>query len=231
MTTWRIRAASPRSHVGSSPSATHVELDSLRARAGEQHRAALGDRLAQREVAEHELDLAGLHLRVVEDVVDDQQQPLAGRAHDLRVLALLARRAAVSSSRPVIPITPLSGVRSSWLTVATNIDLRSMRRPPGRARARWPRRLSRHVAERDHQAHRDRDDARRRRAAARAGWCAGSGRRSARRAPSRLSATGVTMLARALAARPGERRPAPTPAQPIRTSASGQTMSSRPPAS
>ena len=65
----------------------------------------------------------------------------------------------VSSSSPVMPITPFSGVRSSWLTVATNIDLAfeastawsrasalASRGPPG-------------FAEREHQPHDDGDDA------------------------------------------------------------------------
>ena len=103
ITTWRSRAASPRSHAGSSGSTTHVELEALVAGRHEQRRAALGDRLAQREVGRLELDLAGLHLRVVEDVVDHQQQALAGGADDLRVFALLrasARcRAAARSCR------------------------------------------------------------------------------------------------------------------------------------
>ena len=37
------------------------------------------------------------------------------------VLALLAGQR-VSPSRPSIPMTPLSGVRSSWLMLATNSD-------------------------------------------------------------------------------------------------------------
>ena len=41
-------------------------------------------------------------------------------ANRLRVVALLAVDSGVSSSRPVMPITPLSGVRISWLMFARN---------------------------------------------------------------------------------------------------------------
>ena len=39
-----------------------------------------------------------------------------------RVVALLARRASVSSSSSVMPMTPFIGVRISWLMLARNSD-------------------------------------------------------------------------------------------------------------
>ena len=202
MTTWRRRAASPRSQPGSSPSAATSSSMPFARATGEQHRAALGDRLAQREVGRRELDLAGLDLRVVEDVVDDQQQPLAGGAHDLRVLALLRVERRVEQQ----PGHADHAVERRAQLVADGRDEHRLRvRGLDRlvARERVARRGASQVAEREHQPHGDGDARSRRPAARRAGWCGGSGRRSGPRAPSRLSATGATMPA---SARPATRR-------------------------
>jgi hypothetical protein len=64
-----------------------------------------------------ELQLAGLDLREVEDVVDDRRAATRRSADRLGELALLGS-SGVSSSRPVMPITPFIGVRISWLMLA-----------------------------------------------------------------------------------------------------------------
>ena len=89
-----------------------------------------------------ELELARLDLREVEDVVDDRQQRLAGGAERLGVVALLARRARVSSSSSVIPITPF--MRRADLVAHVGQELRldprgatARRTPAGARRRRW----------------------------------------------------------------------------------------------
>ena len=89
------------------------------ARGGDQVQRRL-DAFAQVERLALEVELAGLDLREVEDVVDDRQQRVAARADGLGEVALLARSSRVSSSRPVMPMTPFIGVRISWLMVARN---------------------------------------------------------------------------------------------------------------
>jgi hypothetical protein len=74
-------------------------------RPGQQRRDLL-DRDAEVEVLGVQVELAGLDLGEVEDVVDDGEQGV--------------RRGLDSSS--VMPITPLIGVRISWLMLATNSD-------------------------------------------------------------------------------------------------------------
>ncbi len=53
------------------------------------------DRFPDAEVGRVELELAGLHLGEVEDVVDDRHQRLAGATHGLRESLLLRRQAGV----------------------------------------------------------------------------------------------------------------------------------------
>ena len=69
-----------------------------------------------------ELELAGLDLGEVEDVVDDGQQRLARAARRSARTRAARRRARSSSSSSVMPITPFSGVRISWLMLARNSD-------------------------------------------------------------------------------------------------------------
>jgi hypothetical protein len=52
-------------------------------------------------------------------VVENHEQPGAGRPDGLETVALLLRRFP-SSMRSVIPITPFKGVRISWLITARN---------------------------------------------------------------------------------------------------------------
>jgi hypothetical protein len=66
-----------------------------------------------------DLELAGLDLREVENVVDDRQQMLAGLIDgvgEARCCAL----SAVWRSSSVMPRMPFIGVRISWLIVARN---------------------------------------------------------------------------------------------------------------
>ena len=67
-----------------------------------------------------EVQLAGLDLREVEDVVDDGQQRVAAGADRLGELALLIGRARCRAAGSVMPITPFIGVRISWLMLARN---------------------------------------------------------------------------------------------------------------
>ena len=69
-----------------------------------------------------ELELAGLDLREVQDVLDDApaaRRPMRGPR---RAYSRCSPSRSVSSSRPVMPITPFIGVRISWLMFATNSD-------------------------------------------------------------------------------------------------------------
>ena len=118
------------------------QLEALRVRRSASRSQTPSTSLAQVEVDALELELAGLDLREVEDVVDDRQQRLARAADRLGVLALLRRRARVSSRSSVMPITPFIGVRISWLMLARNSTSsatpRAPRRGPARAPARRP---------------------------------------------------------------------------------------------
>ena len=115
-----VAAHAPSGRPGSSRPAARGPWRTPPARAGRRPPRPAWRRSKSIDV---ELDLAGLELGEVQDVVDDVQQRLAGAADALGVLALLRRRASVSSSRPVSPITPFIGVRISWLIVARNSDL------------------------------------------------------------------------------------------------------------
>ena len=61
------------------------ELDAVLARLQRQQIAAIDQRRARRERLRRDLEIAGLHLRHVEDAVDDRQQMLAGIVDQLRV--------------------------------------------------------------------------------------------------------------------------------------------------
>ncbi len=63
---------------------------------------------------------AAFYLVVVEDVVDQREQPVAQQACTVEEMLVLLVRGSVSSASVVIPMMPLSGVRSSWLMLARN---------------------------------------------------------------------------------------------------------------
>ena len=101
-----------------------------------EHLAGVLDGLAQVEVVMVELELAGLDLREVEDVVDDVEQRLAGvGARSARTRAAAGARS-VPSSSSVMPITPFIGVRISWLMLARNSDF-EREASTASASARW----------------------------------------------------------------------------------------------
>ena len=77
------------------------------------------DQLAEIERDRFQLELAGFDFREVEDVADQVQQRLAGRLGDLGELSLFVVEL-VCSNREHMPITPLSGVRSSCDMLARN---------------------------------------------------------------------------------------------------------------
>ena len=62
----RVAAQPRRQHVVD----VHGELDAFASGLGEKDRGRVADGLAQREVARGEVDRAGLHFGVVEDVAD-----------------------------------------------------------------------------------------------------------------------------------------------------------------
>ena len=76
--------------------------------------------LTQVERLAFEVELAGLDLRVVEDVVDHVQQRVAARAGRPRRTRRCSPVSSVPSRRSVIPITAFIGVLISWLIVARN---------------------------------------------------------------------------------------------------------------
>ncbi len=82
----------------------------------------LGDDLAGVERRLEERELVRLDARENEDVVDQREQRSArpGEIVDELALALGERR---RGQQEDMPITPLSGVRISWLIVARNCDL------------------------------------------------------------------------------------------------------------
>ena len=93
VSTWRSRAESPRTSAGTLGTIASRELEALLVRPRGEHPAGPLDRLAQVEVGRLELELAGLDLREVEDVVDDRQQRLAGGARSPRRTRAARRRA------------------------------------------------------------------------------------------------------------------------------------------
>ena len=75
--------------------------------------------IAQVELDLLEVELAGLDLGEVQDVVDDCQERVRRSPDGLGVLALLVGQVGLEQ-RPVMPITPFMGVRISWLMLARN---------------------------------------------------------------------------------------------------------------
>ena len=61
------------------------EIDAVLARLQRQQIAAIEQRRARRERLRRNLEIAGFHLRHVEDAVDDRQQMLAGIVDQLRI--------------------------------------------------------------------------------------------------------------------------------------------------
>ena len=66
-----------------------------------------------------EIELAGLDLGEVENVVDHRQQRVGRRLDQVQVFALFAVRS-VSRASSVMPMMPFIGVRISWLMLARN---------------------------------------------------------------------------------------------------------------
>ena len=89
VSTWRSRPSSPLTHCGTSSEICTSSSRPALVRAPGQQVARVADRLAHVEVRRVQVQLAGLDLREVEDVVDDRQQRAAGAAHRLGERALL----------------------------------------------------------------------------------------------------------------------------------------------
>ena len=83
--------------------------------------------VVERDRGERKVELAGLDLREIEQVVDERDQVPAGRVDVLQVLRGSARcrsaRSAPPSSPRRKPMMALSGVRISWLIFARKSDL------------------------------------------------------------------------------------------------------------
>ena len=73
----------------------------------------------QIEIDRFDLDFAGFDLGKIEDVIDDVEQRVGGFGREIGV-ALRASVMSVARSRSIMPTTPLSGVRISWLMRARN---------------------------------------------------------------------------------------------------------------
>ena len=119
--TWRMRSPSPTGARARRRRPSQVSARPLRLRlhAPARGRVAVGD-VARVERQPAEVELAGLDLREVEDVVDHVQQRLGRAADRLDVLRAARRRGRCPSSSSVMPSTPFIGVRISWLMLATN---------------------------------------------------------------------------------------------------------------
>ena len=122
VSTWASRVGSPASTSGTSGWQETISSRPLARAASAEHARDLVEDRPHLEVEPLELELAGLDLREVEDVVDDAEQGAAGDLDARRRAAAGRRRARLRSSRSLRPITPLSGVRISWLIVARNSD-------------------------------------------------------------------------------------------------------------
>ena len=83
-----MRRSSPET-ICTSGSISSGERDAVLARPFAHHHDAPLDRLAQRERRHLQLDLARLHLRQVEHVIDQREEVVAGGADVLDVLPLL----------------------------------------------------------------------------------------------------------------------------------------------
>ena len=105
--------------AGRPRSTRYAELEPLLRRARATRSSAASTQSPEVERLALELELPGLDLGEVEDVVDDVQEGVAAPADDLGELALLGV-SAVSSSSPVMPITAFIGVRISWLMLPRN---------------------------------------------------------------------------------------------------------------
>ena len=119
--TWRSRPGRRARAAGTSGSTRQASSSPLAC-------APLGQQLARRPRPRSrrsksialELELAGLDLREVEDVVDDRRAAPRRTCAPSRRTRAARGSASVSSSSPVMPITPFIGVRISWLMVARN---------------------------------------------------------------------------------------------------------------
>ena len=98
------------------------ELEPLPVRARRQRPQRLAERCAQAEVGGIELELAGLDLREVEEVVDDAEQAPPADSTILRSCRWSSPRL-VSRTSSVRPRMAFIGVRISWLTLARNSSL------------------------------------------------------------------------------------------------------------
>ena len=118
---WRSRPGSPTQAVGHvrrrcgrpapAPSVRPGRPGPARCRPGVSRRSkAIG----------FQLELAGLDLGEVEDVVDQPQQRLGRLLDHVQVLALLRASARCPAASSVMPMMPFIGVRISWLMLARN---------------------------------------------------------------------------------------------------------------
>ena len=128
MRTWRSRVGSPTTAAGTSG------VDARRRARGPSRRRAwptsssapLDARRAGRTACVSSSSLPASILEKSRMSLMMRQQRVAAVADGLGVARAARRRASVSSSRPVMPMTPFIGVRISWLMVARNALLASV---------------------------------------------------------------------------------------------------------
>ena len=110
--TWPMRSGSPISRSGTWSSITDSKANPLTEARSASGRNTSRSQVAQRELHAIQPQLADFILGEVQNIVDQAQQRLGRRLHQLQVFPLIALRS-VSSARPVIPRMPFSGVRTS----------------------------------------------------------------------------------------------------------------------
>ena len=143
MRIWRSRIGSPHTVPGTSRSTGTGQLQPLRMGSRGKDLEGLLRRIAQVRTDALELDLAGLDLRKVQDVVDDRREP-PPNANRFRSGAAAGERGLLQQL--VMPMTPFIGVRISWLMRARKSLLAllarsaaSLARLASRSRASAPR--------------------------------------------------------------------------------------------
>ena len=99
------------------------QIDLLAPRLDREHLDGVADRLAQLERRGDQLELAGLGLRQIEHVVQQQEQRFGRLADRSGAGSRSGSPSAVSSASSAMPMMPFIGVRISWLMTARNSAL------------------------------------------------------------------------------------------------------------
>ena len=123
---WPRRSGSPSRCSGIAGRDVRQELEPLVVRLLRGQRRDRADDVVEPEVGGLDVELAGLDLREVEDVVDDRQQRRAGVVDLARRSRAASAMSGVLRARCDRPMMAFIGVRISWLMFARNIDFISV---------------------------------------------------------------------------------------------------------